>query len=637
MKRIAFTLFLICAAFTSVHLHAQEYMVIEKSDGTSLRLDVKDINQVSFQIEETLTVTGSPVNIGSTANSQGTFSISSNTNWTITGNPSWLSLSSASGSGNATITVKALSANTSVTNTRETTLTIKAGQKTATVKVVQAKDSEILTVTGSPVNIGSAANSQGSFNISSNANWTITGNPSWLSLSSASGNGNAAVTVKALSANTSVTNTREATLTIKAGEKTATVKVVQAKDSEILTVTGSPVNISSAANSQGSFGITSNANWIITGVPSWLSLSSVSGSGNATITVKALSANTSETNTREVTLTVKGSEITAAVKVVQTKKESSVIYREPYTVWGATMSQTKSYMSSYVLYREESTTLAYIGKDKEALIMYNFVDSKLSGSAVAVTTSAATRTEIGAQLQSRGYQYVGEKDGTYIYLSTDQKTIATISENSSLGAYYIYYLPYESSPTKLFEEPYVNWGATRSTVKSAVSNRGYTLIDESTSSSDNYYLAYNGKYKETFTMYQFDSSMKLSQAIIACSPSSVSLADARSYVASSSGLSYTYVTTSSDGNQYFYLSSDGNTIAIVYTLTSGTTKLTTISFISYSSVMSSTRHLSRGAAPENFTPMEIPESVLGDLLLKRLSMMVKQHISTQPSFPVIIK
>ena len=370
MKRIAFTLFLICAAFTSVHLHAQEYMVIEKSDGTSLRLDVKDINQVSFQIEETLTVTGSPVNIGSTANSQGTFSISSNTNWTITGNPSWLSLSSASGSGNATITVKALSANTSVTNTRETTLTIKAGQKTATVKVVQAKDSEILTVTGSPVNIGSAANSQGSFNISSNANWTITGNPSWLSLSSASGNGNAAVTVKALSANTSVTNTRDATLTIKAGEKTATVKVVQAKDSEILTVTGSPVNISSAANSQGTFGITSNANWIITGVPSWLSLSSVSGSGNATITVKALSANTSETNTREVTLTVKGSEITAAVKVVQTKKESSVIYREPYTVWGATMSQTKSYMSSYVLYREESTTLAYIGKDKEALIMF---------------------------------------------------------------------------------------------------------------------------------------------------------------------------------------------------------------------------------------------------------------------------
>ncbi len=317
---------------------------------------------------------------------------------------------------------------------------------------------------------------------------------------------------------------------------------------------------------------------------------------------------------------------------------SQTIYREPYTVWGATMSQTKSYMSGYTLYKEETTSLAYIGKDKETLIMYNFVDSKLSGSAVAVATSAATRTEIDAQLQSRGYQYVGEEDGTYIYLSTDQKTIATISENSSVGAYYIYYLPYSESPsTKLFEEPYVNWGATRSTVKSAVSNRGYTLVDESTSSSDNYYLAYDGKYKESFTMYQFDSSMKLSQAIIACSPSSVSLADARSYVASSSGLSYTYVTTSSDGNQYFYLSSDGNTIAIVYTLTSGTTKLTTISFISYSSVVSSTRQLSRGAAPENFTPMEIPESALGDLLLKRLSMMVKQHISAQPSFPVIIK
>jgi hypothetical protein len=149
-------------------------------------------------------------------------------------------------------------------------------------------------------------------------------------------------------------------------------------------------------------------------------------------------------------------------------------------------------MSGYTLYKEETTSLAYIGKDKETLIMYNFVDSKLSGSAVAVATSAATRTEIDAQLQSRGYQYVGEEDGTYIYLSTDQKTIATISENSSVGAYYIYYLPYSESPsTKLFEEPYVNWGATRSTVKSAVSNRGYTLIDESTSSSDNYYLAYN--------------------------------------------------------------------------------------------------------------------------------------------------
>jgi hypothetical protein len=72
-----------------------------------------------------------------------------------------------------------------------------------------------------------------------------------------------------------------------------------------------------AANgSAGSFEITSNVTWSITGEQDWFNLSSTSGSNNETITVTAKSTNHT-TSTREATLTVAGEGIAKEVSVTQ--------------------------------------------------------------------------------------------------------------------------------------------------------------------------------------------------------------------------------------------------------------------------------------------------------------------------------
>jgi len=65
-----------------------------------------------------------------------------------------------------------------------------------------------------------------------------------------------------------------------------------------------------------SFEITSNISWSITGVPSWLSLSHSSGTGNRSIVVTATSANES-TDPRSATLSITGGNLSASVQVTQ--------------------------------------------------------------------------------------------------------------------------------------------------------------------------------------------------------------------------------------------------------------------------------------------------------------------------------
>ena len=198
---------------------------------------------------------------------------------------------------------------------------------------------------------------------------------------------------------------------------------------------------------------------------------------------------------------------------------STVLYHEPYTVWGSSLTQTKNNMSGYSIYKETTDQLVYYGKDKETLIMYSFENSKLVTAQVVIKTSNATQTEIDSKLKENGYTYVGTSNETLMYISSDYLTGVFVELNTEVSAYSITYFDYkwlqnQNQTSTLFGEPYTNWGAFRSTVKSAVSNLGYTLQGESTQASDYYYLAYKGKYKEIYTMYMFDESMKLNMVNI---------------------------------------------------------------------------------------------------------------------------
>jgi Viral BACON domain len=83
-----------------------------------------------------------------------------------------------------------------------------------------------LSVAPSTVNVAAAANSAGTFDITSNTSWTVTDNQSWLTVSPTSGSNNVTVTVTAQE-NTSA-SARTATVTVSAtGVPSRTVTVTQ--------------------------------------------------------------------------------------------------------------------------------------------------------------------------------------------------------------------------------------------------------------------------------------------------------------------------------------------------------------------------------------------------------------------------
>jgi len=100
---------------------------------------VTDISNFYFAIAAYLNVSPTSVSIGSSSGSTGTFTLYSNTTWSITDDAAWLSVSPASGSGNSTITVTSTSENTSPTP-RTATVTIAGAGVTPnrTVTVTQA-------------------------------------------------------------------------------------------------------------------------------------------------------------------------------------------------------------------------------------------------------------------------------------------------------------------------------------------------------------------------------------------------------------------------------------------------------------------------------------------------------------------
>ena len=151
------------------------------------------------------------------------FTISSNTYWSIKSDQDWCMVSSSSGSNNATLTVN-VSENTS-TSSRSATITISSMDAgSVKVSITQAGASPDLQLNKNDLSFTADAGSD-SFTITSNTSWTAESSQSWCTLSSSSGSGDGTITVR-VSENTS-TSSRSATITVKAGEQSQTIAVTQ--------------------------------------------------------------------------------------------------------------------------------------------------------------------------------------------------------------------------------------------------------------------------------------------------------------------------------------------------------------------------------------------------------------------------
>lgn len=324
-----------------------------------------------------------------------------------------------------------------------------------------------------------------------------------------------------------------------------------------------------------------------------------------------------------------------SVRPVRSKADvppANIIYREPHTEWGATMQETKNYMSGYELLQETTSQLAYAGKDKETLIVYMYDGGNLVTAGVFIEPSKTTLSEIGNQLINNYYVSLGEKENVSLYVSSDGKTLVSVQLDSDMGVYVVQYYDYEwfvgkDDSETIFEEPYVVWGTSRTVVKSQMAELGYVLDQESNQASEYYLLIYGGKHKEMMTACFFDDQKCLDQVYQAFYASTVAIDEIRNYL--TSNLLYEYFGSNNANTQHYYLSKDGKTIAIVEsdTLSNGQ-EVVYVTYISSASIagarqISSAKSL-QSISVDGASLKKLPEMQM-DIYLKFIVNQVKKH------------
>lgn len=144
--------------------------------------------------------------------------------------------------------------------------------------------------------------------INANCSWAITKDADWLTVNPMSGANNQTVVISVTKNTTN--EDRIAILTVQGGTLPARkVTVTQKKGEEApvqysLTVDKNAMEFEKDGGNH-SFVITSNTNWSIT-CPDWCSLSTKSGSGNATITVTAIKNDKTGQRTGQVVISGEG-------------------------------------------------------------------------------------------------------------------------------------------------------------------------------------------------------------------------------------------------------------------------------------------------------------------------------------------
>jgi len=268
---------------------------------------------------KSLTVTPSDQNVGPATGST-SFSINSNTSWTISDDSGWLTVNPASGSGNATVTAT-FTANALATH-RVGTITISgAGVSSQQVTVTQ-DEIKSLSVTPSNQNVGPVTGST-SFSINSNTSWTIADDAEWLSISPSSGSGNETIT--ATCAVNAFPSSRIGTITVSGAEVISKQVTVTQTEAKSLNITPLNRNIGAEAGTT-TFTISSNTDWTIDDDSDWLTVNPSSGTGDATI-IATYTENTL-TAQRVGTITISGTEVSSQ-QVTITQKEMSYMSATP--------------------------------------------------------------------------------------------------------------------------------------------------------------------------------------------------------------------------------------------------------------------------------------------------------------------
>ncbi len=246
--------------------------------------------------------------------------VSSNTSWSVSANQTWVTLNKTSGSNNDSVTVSLLANGTTVQRTA--TVTFTADSLTQVVNITQAgtPPNPIDSIQLSTNNLSYAAsgNTQ-QVQLTSNKNWTVSGNASWVTLSPNNGNGNATVNVTTTTNASSLRRTN--TITFTAGTATQLLTITQ--DSTPATADQLSLNkdsiIIGSSGTSTTVQLQSNRTWAITNPASWVTITPMNGTNNAILSVNISANNTSSIRTVDVLISAG-----AIIKELHIKQDATV-------------------------------------------------------------------------------------------------------------------------------------------------------------------------------------------------------------------------------------------------------------------------------------------------------------------------
>lgn len=152
--------------------------------------------------------------------------------------------------------------------------------------------------------------------------WYAETDVDWIEFSQSSGYGNSAVTLTAEANPT--TSTREGVVTVTCGSAQQTFIIYQTEQSVRLTAEPTAVVLTSSGTSK-TFKISSNTSWTISCEDPWVTCSPSSGSGDATISVRA-SAYTQGTRYATLTITDDSGEESVEVQVTQATNAADLTF-----------------------------------------------------------------------------------------------------------------------------------------------------------------------------------------------------------------------------------------------------------------------------------------------------------------------
>ena len=131
-----------------------------------------------------------------------------------------------------------------------------------------------------------------------------------------------------------------------------------------------------------------------------------------------------------------------------TVSAKSMLYKEPYTVFGSSILTVKS-KETRVLYHETTTSLIYSDSDVDVRnVLYLFENGKSTSACVLLTETTSVATEVTTFLIER-YTYLGVSNSIYIFKERKTGNTLGLTVDNSLGLCVLYIPPTSASSVQI--------------------------------------------------------------------------------------------------------------------------------------------------------------------------------------------